>query len=1669
MSSKKKSSISVTTDNNNNNNNTMFSPEQMHQLSQMMQQMMNTQIKQEVTTSTPTMSSSYTNTAHTNSSTLSSSHTLKIVVLTGITKLSTTVNATSFRTFRDSFTTYVQLHSLSMYLTNTYEEVCKKMVNLYSTTSTYAIQLHVQQQSESMSAALRLALGIHWNAIADKVAAVATDSTNVDKFIIDNIYVVWSEVLKQYETYSQFHTISWLRSLIHIKHNSQDDPAKTLERFMVINRQLIQAGTKLPENVLAAYLIDSMPADMSSIQQHLCTINADTTDKVYQAMKLFYDSKITKLGANKSNQNNSDIEKALAFSNTGQCFHFIKHGSCMRGDSCKYSHDSNGKSNSKSKSKSQSKYQSKQKSKSNKSGTDHSTATTSDDGVVGIHTFNDCLDDYGNIDMKITEHSAVIQPGLHKLHIDRPNEVILDSGASRNTCCTKRLLKDMERVNPIPMLGISNKVMFVSEVGTMKLNSKIEFYNSIYVPNASTNLVSVSRLYDAGLNIKWSKTQAIVSFKGNELIVFKRIGGVYVYTIPGRLADIDDDTDESDTPGVGINKLPSPGHIPRKGAVRFTPSTSSSSTSSASTAISPSSSSSTTTSPSTAARNILATARGKVTTNGNSPGTGSTVVAHAKCLFDISKLDLSLVNCSNVEQVYSHVSADTIHARFGHYGQHENCETCILSKGRRTKIGRSNTRIPAVAVYDRLHMDLVGPISTVIDGDRISAPSIGGHKYSLTTVDEKSNYIHTSLLHHKSEATNEIIKLISTISTQHNHLIKGIHSDRGGEFINGTLKTYCDDNGIIHTTSTAYKPQHNGLAERMNGIICNTARAMLVHAKSHISLWGEALATAVYVHNRTSLPQLDGKSPYELVHSIKPNTDHLRIWGCDSWVMLQTHQRGKFDKLQQPGMFVGYSEDQNAYRIMLSDGSIRVSRDVHFNEHTFRFMVIYHTHINGNTSGLLDEPYNHDIFDSTSTTHNSNVEVDTNFQSTDNTLQLHSLSHPNSVEVDSTDVSTTHIQQSKENNKSGVQLATVPTVPDERYNLTIDDNENKYHYNEIDISFDISYDQQEEQYDSDCGNDHTSSVEENNIKSVTTDVKTNNNDDAFITAEELQPTITRTRSNRISNPVSRLGFSNPNDYLASDRKQLEHLLMFEDLSMLSYKQAMNRTDANKWSSAMGIEINSLLVQKVGTEVDITTLPPDTKPITCRWLFKIKYDDTNQPIQHKARLVVHGHKQIYGIDFTETFAPVAKSKSIKLILADAAINNKELKQFDVETAFLNAKLTETVYIKLPDGCGKLSGKIWKLNKALYGLKQAPHEWNSEIHDTLTNILGYTVTKADPCIYRKNIDNHIITIYLYVDDTIISYDSSIESSWLKDFNIIKSKYKIKDLGNCDWILNMKVVRDRITGTITLSQQAYIQQLLSEHQMDTGTVRTVDNPCDQSLTTITHTSDLLDSHQHSKFRSIIGGLSYAANMTRIDIAYAVSVLSRQLAAPTQLHLIAAKRILRYLAGTSHYAMIFKTHHEQSNYPIVAYTDASHANDLIDRKSTTGTVIKFYGNTICWQSKKQKCVALSSTDAEYYAMSETVCEALWVRQWLYEVYNIQQPILVLCDNQSAIHWSAHDSTHQRTKHIDTRYHFIRDHTKQNTIIVKWLQTNKQEADILTKCMITKQFNYLVSKNLYW
>ena len=514
----------------------------------------------------------------------------------------------------------------------------------------------------------------------------------------------------------------------------------------------------------------------------------------------------------------------------------------------------------------------------------------------------------------------------------------------------------------------------------------------------------------------------------------------------------------------------------------------------------------------------------------------------------------------------------------------------------------------------------------------------------------------------------------------------------------------------------------------------------------------------------------------------------------------------------------------------------------------------------------------------------------------------------------------------------------------------------------------------------------------------------------------------------------------------------------------SYNQAIKHPDAELWRVAIDAELESMSQQCVFTPA---TPPSGRKAIGCRWVFDVKADANNIIIRHKARLVVQGFKQKEGVDYFETFSPTVKIKSLKYLLAIAAQEDLEIKQLDFVTAFLNAKLNEDIYIAVPQGYTEnLHGhNALLLNKALYGLKQASREWWLELNKFL-NSLGYYASELDECLYMKVVNGQRIYLALYVDDTISMYPTNLEQVWLEDKAKIAAKYAIKDLGDCQWILHMELKRDRPNRTITLTQKAYIEKVLAEHGVTDA------NPCinpflteDVTVPPQKITVKPLNKEEHEKYRSIVGSLLYAANITRVDIAYIVGVLARYCASPMNYHLMAAKKVLRYLRGTSDYQLIFKGSSKSDvQYNLVLYTDSSWGDNKDDRKSTGGHLSTINGCPIAWQSKKQSTTALSSTEAEYYALSATVREALFLRQW-FRVYRGQQlkiPVEIKCDNQGAIQMSDHTTNHNRTKHIDIQHYFIREHVRQNKISVNYIKSADQLADILTKAMKTPNYRRL-------
>ena len=514
------------------------------------------------------------------------------------------------------------------------------------------------------------------------------------------------------------------------------------------------------------------------------------------------------------------------------------------------------------------------------------------------------------------------------------------------------------------------------------------------------------------------------------------------------------------------------------------------------------------------------------------------------------------------------------------------------------------------------------------------------------------------------------------------------------------------------------------------------------------------------------------------------------------------------------------------------------------------------------------------------------------------------------------------------------------------------------------------------------------------------------------------------RSGRQRNPVDRYG---------------EWVTIADVEDPKTYEEAV-ATDEKKWRHAMEAEMQSLKKNDVW---ELARLPKDRKVIGCKWVYKTKVTPEGDIERYKARLVAQGCSQKYGTDYDETFCPVVRAESVRSVIALAAQKKLMLHQMDVTTAFLNGELDEEVYIKQPDGFRE-KGKedlVCRLKKSLYGLKQSSRCWNTAL-DTFLQSRGLVQSNADPCVYSSE-EGEPVVVAIYVDDILIATETSESMKKMK--NLLSKRFEVRDLGQLESFLGVKV---NITpnGPISIGQPGYTKKILERFGMTD--VKPVTTPVDvsQKLHPIVDGPTVYQS----TYQSAVGSLLYLSNWTRPDITFAVNNVAKFMKRPSRDHWTAVKRIFRYLKGTVDYGIVYNP---DSNSSLVGYSDADWAGDVNDRKSTSGYVFMLGGAPVSWRSNKQSCVALSTAEAEYIALAGAAQEAVWLRDLLSEVDNNQhQPTVIFDDSQSAMAMTRNPQYHGRAKHIDIKFHYIREQVERCVVTLKYCPTENMLADILTK-----------------
>ncbi|UYV66286.1 hypothetical protein LAZ67_4001208 [Cordylochernes scorpioides] len=493
------------------------------------------------------------------------------------------------------------------------------------------------------------------------------------------------------------------------------------------------------------------------------------------------------------------------------------------------------------------------------------------------------------------------------------------------------------------------------------------------------------------------------------------------------------------------------------------------------------------------------------------------------------------------------------------------------------------------------------------------------------------------------------------------------------------------------------------------------------------------------------------------------------------------------------------------------------------------------------------------------------------------------------------------------------------------------------------------------------------------------------------------------------------------------------------------EEALSGRDSYFWKKAMEEEFDSLIENKTWELVD----PPKNRNIIgTKWVFKTKCNSDGSVERHKARLVAKGYSQQYGIDYEETFAPVVRQSTIRMFLALAVEYNLILHQMDVQSAYLNGEIKEEIYMTQPENfvSRKYPEKVCRLKKAIYGLKQAGIVWHEKLDNELKN-LGLKQLQSDNCVYIKH-DEGILLVAIYVDDLIIAAE---REDTLKSFKeSMKRIFKIKDLGGINWCLGIRI-QMKEDGSISIDQERYIEELLAKYRMKEA--KPISTPMDSNskLTKISSIEGENEPVKKVEYQSLIGSLIYLSVSTRPDIAYAVSALGQFSNDPRRQHWNAAKRVLRYLKGTSCLRITYR----KSNEALHGYVDADWGGNLVDRKSHTGIVYFLARGPIAWESRKQQTVTLSSTESEYIALCEAGKEAVYLRALLDEMgfgELLNGPTVLKTDNQGAQQLARNPVYHARTKHIDIKWHYIRSICSDGLVEVVHTPTQENVADILTK-----------------
>jgi hypothetical protein len=863
---------------------------------------------------------------------------------------------------------------------------------------------------------------------------------------------------------------------------------------------------------------------------------------------------------------------------------------------------------------------------------------------------------------------------------------------------------------------------------------------------------------------------------------------------------------------------------------------------------------------------------------------------------------------------------------------------------------------------------------------------------------------------------------------------------------------------ITDETSPAYQKEFNGMAERHYQSIKGTAITMLTHSGLSRSYTRFALGYALFVKNRLRHPTEKTTTPFEMWNKRKPDLRKLYPFGCRVTVHIPKEKRKDYySERGSSGIFLGYNGETHIIVYLPDQRRIINTHDAIFHATKFgKGMKFLDVTSDGSSEDSSDESEGEVQAGAAAPTHIPHELLPRPVLGEDKgSAQRRLRSHQNKTTRDDNDYSGMP-DLSESSDEDDLPVKRRP-VPDEETPDTDSDTEKGYTpltgENYTPTLDDMLGTSDPEDLVIDIYPDPDDLI----ILSEQTGAQLNSWNIDKVCVAKVKKTAIPSR-NPTPSPIKKTPkYPNPNNVPPPGTIKVEGLG-----KPPKTREAMLRHRFREYFiGAEEVELNAMDEKEAWR---LRHRMNGRKLLRPKWIYSYKIDHNTQTVlKFKARLCAMGHMQTAKVDYDQSFSPVIRVTTLRIMLVIALLNNFIIEQADVDTAYLNAKLDIPNYMMMPEGYQETApdGRafILELLRSLYGLHQSGREWNKLITATFLEA-GFTQSKCDPCLFHKYDESKRSFVLIYVDDLVIMALTQGEVEDIK--NILKEKFTITELGAVQHLLGLQV--EKVNGGIYLGQPHYVAQILEDLDM---------SECSVSPTPMQvgwehdDKSSLLSPTLGKIYHSTVMKAAYLANQTRPDISFTVNTLSQFQKNCNEHDWKALMRLLRYLRGTQDYGLFYSkdnnplaTLHSNDDldghdwYTPVALADASHAQE-VGRKSRSAHIIMMAGAAACWLSKKQPVVAISSTEAEYYSLSEAVKEVLWVRQ-IYEDVGVElrHPTVVHQDNQSTIAIALNPIQHQRVKHMDVRVHFLRDHLDKEDITLAWCPTEDMIADVLTKAL---------------